>query len=316
MRGRFALLAATVVLAACADRPGEGDVPAVPELSQDRDYGVLPVLLTGRNLGALEAISAGTLMRQGSCLYLDTGLDPQLIVWGERVEIVEDGGNWAVRLPSGQLAREGDYIRGGGGGLPPGQPVADFTNEPVPDDCAVAAPVQVHSIEEVRPAERRVTPAGLPPPPPPPPPPPTLIESIETQGARGQGPSTEITGVSDPREALLVHMIQENESIGPDAPRPICLIHVDADMLSRLRRRSSSVQPAGACRWDDGLVVRRADNQPAALVEVKMKCDGRARCIAEGSRIAANMGGEGHGYVLEPVSRGWSVRKTGLSWIS
>ena len=314
--GRLALLAATVALASCGDGPGEGDVPPVPEFSQDHDYGVLPVLLTGKNLGAMEAISAGTLTRQGSCLYLDMGLDPLLIVWGEGVEIVEDDGSWAVRLPSGQVAREGDFIEGGGGGLPPASPISDFTNEPVPDDCATAAPVQVHSIAEVRPAERRVTSTGLPPPPPPPPPPPTLIETIEMRGPEGQGPSIEIAGITDPREALFAHMLEENEGIGPDAPRPVCLMQLDPEMLARLRARSPSVHAAGACRWDEGLVVRRTDSQPAALIEVKMKCDGRSRCIAEGSRVSANMGGEGHGYVLEPVSGGWSITRTGFSWIS
>ena len=66
----------------------------------------------------------------------------------------------------------------------------------------------------------------------------------------------------------------------------------------------------------DAGVVLREDDSAAVFVDARLDCDGRARCVAEGARVFANMGGEGQGYIMRPIPGGWSIEMAGVSWIS
>ena len=273
----------------------------------------LPVLLTSESRGALEAISAGTLRRSGDCLYLDPSAEDGLIVWGDDTVIETDGNGWVVRFPSGLEAREGDFIRGGGGGLPTGQPISTFTKQPVPEACSTGRAVQVHSVEEVRKPEPPD--ATLPDPPPPPPPAPDFLDSVIDSEADERGEAA-IMEKADPREALFLHIVGAVRGLGSNDKRPACLRQASADMLSKIQARYEDVYAAPMCRWKDGRVVLRADDTPAAFVDAKLDCDGRSLCAGEGAVTYGNSGGEGFGYILRPVRGGWKIRKIGLSWIS
>ena len=314
MRASFAVLALLLV-AGCADVPGEGNVPAVPDFrAQEVRADGPPVLLTSKGLGGLEAIAAGELVRQGPCLYLGWGADPQLILWGDGVSIVtEKDGGWAVQLPSGERAREGDRVQGAGGGVPTSQPIQAFANEPVPEECASGGAMQVHSVESVEPAR---VPEGRPPPPPPAPAPPSIVAQLLDGSVEPQGSATSVSGFTDPRAALFAHMIAERQASGPPGEAALCLRAADDALLNQLAGKIANVHPARDCRWNDGRVVLRADDSPAIFVAVSMDCDGKRQCVAEGSTVSANMGGEGRGYFLEPIADGWSILRAGIEWMS
>lgn len=147
---RVSLIAVCLALAGC-DSLGRSDAPQVPEgrfPSTERDD--LPVVLTGKRLGAREALAPGELIRRGSCFQLGSGPEEAVIVWeeGARIDATSERG-FAIVLPSGLRVAEGDRLRGEGGNLPPDRPIADFTNELVPDECAIGDAVQLHSIEIV-----------------------------------------------------------------------------------------------------------------------------------------------------------------------
>ncbi|MDG5747383.1 hypothetical protein P8Q88_04255 [Qipengyuania sp. XHP0207] len=317
---RIAFGCVTLVLAACQD-PGTAPTPTVPEgkLPADQPYDDLPVLLTGKGLGGMEAITAGALRREGLCLLLDTGSEQALIVWGDGTRIIEDDvKGWAVQFSSGLQASEGDRIVGGGGGLPPAAPIANFVQGEVPEECADRPAVQVHSVESV--TRVAIEPMGSPdtraPPPPPPPPAPSFLDSVKNSPEGSGAEPAEVLGIDDPREALFAHMIgglREGEGFHN---RPACLREVDGAILARLSDRFTDVFAAPMCRWDGGGVVLRDDDSPAVFVDARLECDGRSRCVAEGARVFANMGGEGQGYIMRPIPGGWSIETAGVSWIS
>ena len=122
--------------------------------------------------------------------------------------------------------------------------------------------------------------------------------------------------MDDPVAALFVHIVTLQRGNEQASGKPACLSGVDPATLQVVATRVPNVVPAPECRWKDGLVVRRIDDAPAFYARVAMECDGRSRCIAEGAAVSANMGGEGHGYVMRPVPGGWRIERTGLSWIS
>ena len=317
MKPLIATLCAAALLSSCSDGNGTA-VPAVPDgrlPSENRAAG-LPVLLTYSNIGAMEAIQAGSLVMRGPCFYLSGAPDEAAILWEEGTRIVRDPERGlAVELPDGLRVAVGDMIRGGGGALPTAQPIAEFAAQEVPEDCATGPAVQIHSVELVE----RVTmddPEFRPPPPPPPPPAPGLLDSVKDSPEGRAAEPVEILGIDDPREALFAHMIaglREGEGFHN---RPACLREVDSDMLARLSDRFTDVFAAPMCRWDGGRVVLREGDIPAVFVDARLDCDGRTRCVAEGARVFANMGGEGQGYVMRPIPGGWSIETAGVSWIS
>ncbi|MBX7515429.1 hypothetical protein K3179_12820 [Qipengyuania sp. GH38] len=276
----------------------------------------MPALLTYTNIGALEAIQAGTVVQRGPCFYLSGAPEEAVILWPEGTQIVRDAERGvAVELPDGLRLGVGDRIRGGGGALPPAKPISDFASQEVPESCATAPAVQIHSVEIV---ERAFTDdAGFrSAPPPPPPPAPDFLQSVKERGPGSTGAPIEILGFDDPREALFAHMISGLRE-GEDAhDRPVCLREVDDALFQSLSSRFERVYRTGACRWQDGGVQLRADGSPAVLVEARLDCDGQSRCLAEGARIFGNMGGEGQGYVMQPMRGGWSIASSGVSWMS
>ena len=308
-----AALALLVTLAACGEASPNDAVPMLRDPAPQSEARA-PVILTAENLGGMEAIAAGTLRRIGPCLYLEGGVEPQLIVWGGKVRIEEDGAGWLLRLPSGKTAREGDFVKGGGGGLPVHRPISDFTAEPVPEACATGAAVQLHSVEEVRPLPPRDP--TLPDPPPPPPNLPDFLDSVRASGLEGLGEVTIIENVASPREALFAHVIAQTRADTRSRKTALCIRQVSPDLLARLQARFDDIHPAPLCRWDDGGVRLRRDDRPAAFVDARIDCDGRRNCAAEGAVTWGNVGGEGYGYVTRPVSGGWSVQRTNLSWMS
>ena len=307
-----AALALLVTLAACGEASPNHAVPMLRDPAPQVEAR-LPVILTLQNLGSMEAIVAGTLRRFGPCLYLEGGVEPQLIVWGEEVRIEEDRAGWLLRFPSGKTAREEDFVKGGGG-LPVHRPISDFTAEPVPEACATGAAVQLHSVEEVR----SPRPKDQSPPDPPPPPPnlPDFLDSVRASDLEGHGEVTIIENVASPREALFTHVIAQTRADTQSRKTALCIRQVSPDLLARLQARFDDIHPGPLCRWDDGGVRLRRDDRPAAFVDARIDCDGRRNCAAEGSVSWGNVGGEGHGYVMRPVSGGWSIERTNLSWMS
>ena len=310
---RALTLALVAFLAACEQSAvPEPEVP-VGLFPEPFVPAALPVLLTGEGVGAMEAISAGTLRRSGDCLYLDPSVEDGLIVWGDDTVIEAELDGWVVRFPSGLEAREGDFIQGGGGGLPTGRPISDFTEQPVPEACSMGGAVQVHSVEAVRsltqPDEE------LPDPPPPPPAAPDFLQTVRESGAAEQGEAAIVDAV-DPREALFLHVVSSVRGIGSSNRRPACLRQADPVLLLKIQSRYADVYPAPMCRWENGGVVLRADDTPAVFVDARLNCDGRSLCAGEGAVTYGNVGGEGFGYIMRPVRGGWMIRKMGLSWMS
>ena len=306
-----------VALTACSGER-DGRTPEVPDgkFPDSQPGKVMPALLTYTNIGALEAIQAGTVVQRGPCFYLSGAPEEAVILWPEGTQIVRDTERGvAVELPDGLRIAVGDRIRGGGGSLPHAQPISDFASQQVPESCATGPAVQLHSVELVE----RVYAQDedfRPPPPPPPPPAPDFLDSVRDHPADSGSDAIEIPGIDDPREALFAHMIaglREGEAFHD---RPVCLREVDDALFSRLSIRFERVYRAGACRWQDGGVRLRADDSPAVFVEARLDCDGLSRCVAEGARIFGNVGGEGQGYVMKPISGGWSLTTSGISWIS
>lgn len=293
------------------------DKPQVPkgELPGTARYD-LPVILTGRNLPALEARMAGVLVRRGPCLHLDVSPEGAVIVWdqGTTIDLADERG-LAIVLPSGLRVFEGDMLRGGGGNLPPGQPISDFTNEDVPEECATGDAVQFHSVEVLQTAPTD-EPAGRAPPPPPPPLAPSFLDSVKGRDNDSGRVVEVIRGVDDPREALLVHVLSSIRDEQGHRNAPACLREVDIGLFDRLSRRFDELYRAGECRWSDGGVVLRRDDRGAAFVSANLDCNGRNRCVAEGARVYGNVGGEGQGYILRPVAGGWEIRTAGVSWMS
>lgn len=275
----------------------------------------MPALLTYTNIGALEAIQAGTVVQRGPCFYLSGAPEEAVILWPAGTQIVRDAERgMALELPDGLRIGVGDRIRGGGGALPPAQPISDFASQEVPESCATGPAVQVHSVEIVERAFKDD--ADLRAAPPPPPPAPDFLDSVKERGTGSASAPVEIFGFEDPREALFAHMISGLREGEGYHDRPVCLRDVDDALFSRLSHRFERVYRASACRWQDGGVRLRTDDSPAVFVEARLDCDGESRCLAEGARIFGNMGGEGQGYVMQPVRGGWSIKSAGVSWMS
>ncbi len=306
-----------LVLAACQE-PGTAPTPTVPEgkLPTDEPYDDLPVLLTYTKIGAMEAIQAGSLVMRGPCFYLSGAPDEAVILWEEGTRIVrEPERGFAVELPDGLRVAIGDMIRGGGGALPTARPIADFAAQDVPEECATGPAVQMHSVELVERVSMDDPELRLPPPPPPPPAP-SFLDSVRDSPESSGADPVQILGIDDPREALFVHMIAGLREGEGYQNRPACLREVDGGMLARLSDRFTNVFAAPMCRWDGGGVVLRKDDSPGVFVDARLDCDGRSRCVAEGARVFANMGGEGQGYIMRPIPGGWSIETAGVSWIS
>lgn len=316
MKNPFAIACALALVSACSSE-GDRATPAVPDGKfpvEARGDG-MPVLLTYTDIGAMEAIQAGSLVMRGPCFHLSGAPDEAVILWEEGTRIVRDPERgFAVELSDGLRLAVGDMIRGGGGALPTSRPIADFAAQEVPEECATGPAVQIHSVELVEQMSMD-DPEFRPPPPPPPPPAPSFLDSVRDSPESGAEP-VEVLGIEDPREALFAHVIAGLREGEGYLDRPACLREVDSDMLARLSDRFTRVFAAPMCRWDGGGVVLREDDSAAVFVDARLDCDGRSRCVAEGARVFANMGGEGQGYIMRPIPGGWSIETAGVLWIS
>ena len=317
MKRPLAIASAIALVAGCSSE-GDRATPEVPDGKfplETRGDG-MPVLLTYSDIGAMEAIQAGSLVMRGPCFHLSGAPEEAVILWQEGTRIVRDPElGFAVELPDGLRVAVGDTIRGGGGALPTAQPIADFAAQEVPEECATGPAVQIHSVELVE----RVSmddPEFRPPPPPPPPPAPSFLDTVKNEPEGSGAEPMRVLGIDDPREALFAHMIAGLREGEAYHDRPACLREADGDMLARLSDRFADVFAAPMCRWDGGGVVLRDDDSPAVFVDARLDCDGRTRCVAEGARVFANMGGEGQGYILRPIPGGWSIETAGVSWMS
>lgn len=310
-----ALLVATGLFLAGCEGTNQIDVPNVPDgkFPATERYD-LPVVLTAKEPGAMGAVTASTLARRGPCLYLGTGPEEAVIVWedGAKIDTASERG-FAIVLPSGLRVVEGDKLRGAGGTLPSVEPISDFTNESVPAECATGDAVQFHGIQIVESAQGNEPGRG---PPPPPPPAPSFLENLKDNDT-GEGTVREvIRGVDDPREALFMYILGEIRRDQDHRNPPACLRDVDDELYARLSQQFDEIHRAGDCRWSDGGVILRRNEKGAVFVSANLDCDGRARCVAEGARVYGNVGGEGEGYILRPVTGGWEIRTVGLSWMS
>jgi hypothetical protein len=310
------LIAGGLVLAGCEGANGL-DVPGVPDgkLPGAEPYD-WPVILTRKRLDAMEASTAGTLVRRGPCFHLSSGPEEAVILWEEGTMInPADERGLTVVLPSGMHIAEGDTLRGRGGNLPTRRPISDFTDEPVPDECATGNAVQLHSVEIVETA-RKDTPDDRPPPPPPSPPAPSFLDTVRRHADAGGAVAGGIRAVDDPREALFMHVLSEIRDVQGRRNAPACLREVDNELFARLSQRFDELYRASECRWIDGGVVLRRDEREAVFVIANLDCDGNERCVAEGARVSGNLGGEGQGYTLQPVAGGWKIKTVGVSWMS
>lgn len=316
MTSRISLLAIAFVLIVSCGSASDVDTPHVPTgILPEPGPEQMPALLTQKDLGAIEAMAAGTLVRRGPCLLLGEGPDEPVIVWEDGTHIESSGADEiAVVLNTGIRIAEGDFLKGGGGSLPSSKPISDFTMEPVPEECAVGDAVYVHSIGEVKTISREPV-NNRRPKPPPPPPSPSFLDMVKHANADESRPAAVIRGIDDPREALFEHLLasvrREQE---PD--KPACLRQVGERMFARLSQKFDDVYRAEECRWNDGGVVLRRNDRGAMLLSARLECDGRARCAGEGARVSGNLGGEGQGYVLRPVAGGWEIRTMSVSWMS
>ena len=309
-------ISATIALGvlACSSSETESKVP----LGQDPEARATePTILTAKNVGAMEAVVGGTVVRRGSCFVLNYADEP-VILWeeGTRLELNDQERGVVIVTPQGLRIGIGDTIKGGGGALPAAQPIQDFARETVPDNCATLSAVQIHSIEKVErvhqddPAFRRPLP-----PPPPPSPSSDFLESAKSGGAQTNGGTSTIADVASPREALFVHVLtQLRESERGD--RPACLRQTDDALFARLSGQFDGLYRVGDCRWDGGGVVLRANDRSAALVDVRVQCDGKSGCVGEGAVTYGNLGGEGQSYFLEPTPSGWTITRGTTSWMS
>lgn len=310
------LFVGVLALAACGGTTGL-DMPLVPEgRLPDTKRGSLPVILTDKKLGAMEAIIEGTLVRRGPCFYFGNGPEDAVIVWEEGTTINSaDERGLTILLRSGLRITEGDTLRGGGGHLPPGLPISDFTNEPVPDECSTGDAVQLHSVEIVE-TVRRDDPEVRPPPPAPAPAMPSFLGSVKNHADAGGAVVGVIRGVHDPREALFIRVLSDIRDEQGHRNSPACLREIDDGLFARLSQRFDELYRARECRWSDGGVVLRRDEKEAVFVSANLDCDGKNHCVAEGARVYGNVGGEGQGYILRPVAGGWEIRTVGVSWMS
>ena len=305
------LLPIAALLTGCgADGPGS-DVP-VGVWPEPGSPDASPVVLTARDMGALEAVSVGRVTRSGRCLQFGDSPGSPVIVWEEGTERVADGDGWAVRLPGGDLVREGDRVQGAGGSLPTARPIADFTAQDVPEECSTQSAMLIHSIDEIL-SPPPVDPTL--PPPPPPPPQPSFLEQVRANDHRGTGRWSVVRGIDDPRDAMFAHVIAQVEADTTRQRRALCLRQATAATLERMKARFADLHSAPSCRWEDGGVFLRADDRPGALIDARIECDG-IDCVAEGAVTYGNVGGEGQGYVLERSGENWRVRAIGLSWMS
>ena len=316
-RSAFAAMMAILSLTGCGG--GNGQEPDVPQgrfPAVEARRSAPPVILTASGTGALEARLAGQIIRTGPCVYLEMGAEPALILWAENVRMTgKTDTDWAIETANGHQIRAGDRIIAGGGSLPAAQPIASFTDETVPEECALGDAVQVHSIESVeRPAVDPAALAAPPPPPPPPSPQDDFLSGVAKQTGNLVGDGTDLLGFTDPREALLAHLLEEVRTNGAEHPAA-CIARADGALIDRLDAKFGDVHGAQMCRWKGGALALRPNDAPAMLISASLDCDG-SRCVAEGSRVEANMGGEGHGYILRPINNGWRIQKVGYSWIS
>ena len=305
-----------LALAGCDNAAGD-EVPRVPDgrfPAVVADH--LPSPLTAKNLGALEAIAAGMLVRRGPCLVLGMGPQEPVIVWEKGTTINRTAeGAIAIVPRSGIRITEGDTLHGAGGSLPLGQPISDFTNEPVPDECAVGDAVFVHSVEQVEAAPSKPVDDRRPPPPPPSPSL-SFLDAVMNSDPGGGTVIATIRGIDDPREALFIHLLATIRNGEGHQNSPACLREIDDQMLVRLSGKFDDLYRTGDCRWNDGGVVLRRDERKAVFVSANLDCDGRTLCAAEGARVYGNVGGEGQGYILRPTIGGWEMRTVGVSWMS
>ena len=310
----FSGFIAVALIAACSSDDDRA-TPEVPdgELPAEARGDGMPAVLTYTNIGAMEAIQAGSLVMRGPCFHLSGAPDEAVILWEEGTRIVRDPERgFAVELPDGLRVAVGDMIRGGGGALPTARPIAEFAAQEVPEECATGPAVQIHSVELVERVSMDDTEFR----PPPPPPAPSFLDSVKNSSASSGAEPVQVLGIDNPREALFAHMIAGLREGEGYHDRPACLRGVDGDVLSRLSDRFNNVFAAPMCRWDGGGVVLRKDDSPAVFLDARLDCDGRSRCVAEGARVFANMGGEGQGYIMRPIPGGWSIEMAGVSWMS
>lgn len=310
---RFWLLPALVIGSACSDTAPEPG----PETTQPAHLtgDALPIVLTYPTETVMEAHISGTLTRIGPCLYLDTGARRDLIVWSADVKATRlDKSDWQINdLTTGQRFREGDFLQGGGGRLPENADLEELTPEEIPFECERGSAVQFHSVKKMpKPAS---APGDAPAPPPPPPPPPSVIHNVKKSPPARGFPEVTIIGIADAREALFAHVIGEYRKSDHFAGRTICLNDVSDALVARLDSRFGQIQPDRACGWQDGGVILESTGESALYVHAKVDCSGR-ECAAEGGATYGNLGGEGHGYRMRRKGNGWTLQKTGISWIS
>jgi hypothetical protein len=124
-----------------------------------------------------------------------------------------------------------------------------------------------------------------------------------------------IAGITNPREALFAHVIESYRKTEQFGRRTICLTQAEEDLVANLDRRFGDIEPESSCGWKDGAVILKASGENALLVHAKVDCDS-GECTGEGGATYGNVGGEGHEYRMRRRGDGWTLRKTGMSWVS
>lgn len=309
---RVAAALGTLALLGCS-QPAPDPVTATTQPPHTAER-ALPVVLTYADGPALEAIMAGTLRRRGPCLFLDTGAQPALILWGDDVRAARlNEDDWLVtNYTTNQRFREGDFLQGAGGSLPESLDLGAVTPEEIPFECERSSAVIFYGVKKADPPNR----AGGPPnPPPPPPPPPGIIEQVKNSPPAPGFPFITVAGIADPREALFAHVIAEYRDNAQFTQRTICLTDTEGDLVERLNSRFGRIEPDRSCGWKQGGVILQSRGESALFIHAKADCSGR-ECAAEGGATYGNLGGEGHGYRMRRKSDGWTIQKSGIMWIS
>ena len=140
-----------------------------------------------------------------------------------------------------------------------------------------------------------------------------LLGVLALPGCAPMAADKSIAGITDPREALFAHVIGTYRKTGQFAERTICLAQADEALVANLDRRFGGIEPESSCGGKDGAVVLATSGESALFVHAKVDCD-RAECTGEAGAIY--VGGEGHQYRLRRQGDGWTVRETGVSWVS
>ena len=285
-------LSPLLLLAGCTpvqDTSPEGqDVPTA-----STDLPVVP-LETNRQL-SMEALLSGTLTRRGECLYLGTGEDAPLIVWGDDVRAARlDEDDWLVNdYTTGLRFREGDMIQGGGGAYPVNADLSVIADPAPPASCGTNA-VQLYDVKRMNP----------PPPPPPPPPPHDRAEGLA-------GTPVEPLSRPDVVEALFRHQFANNASGAQRDIAAVCLEVAGGDppaqFLTRFAATAPRALPASACEFRGVRYVVKASGEPAIVHFVSsLACTGDV-CEARGGYREANLSASVNRYRLEKRGLRWQV---------